>query len=65
MMKAETAFGQFGRVRSAFGQSGRPENEVVAGRRRHVALAIAVQSSALKVRLEQKAVARPHRFPIR
>jgi hypothetical protein len=43
----------------------RPENEVVAGRRRHVALAIAVQSSALKVRLEQKAVARPHRIPIR
>jgi hypothetical protein len=47
-------------VRSAFGQDGRKRS-----RRRsseHMALAMAVQSSALKARLEQKAVGRPHKM---
>ena len=57
----ETAFGQFGQrsVSRDTGKRSRRRSPVVAGA---MALAMAVRSSALKARLEQKAAGRPHKM---
>jgi hypothetical protein len=61
MKGRETAFGQFGQ-RSVSGGQRETGKRSRRGRQKHGARDLAVQSRALKARLQQKAASRPHKM---